>query len=263
MIGAAIGDIVGSRFEWERIKTKEFDFFHPLCKFTDDTVCTSAVADILLHESDAAATMQKWCREYPGRGYGGMFAEWIEQNPPQPYGSFGNGAAMRVSPAAILNSGDLSAALRDAGKVTEITHNAEEGIKGAKATTHAIWLALNGESPETIRDAVQSEYGYDLSRTVDEIRPGHTFTTTCQISVPAGIVCALESSDYEDAIRNAVSLGEDTDTEAAIAGGIAEAMHGVPKFILKEGEKYLDEKLADIFYKIYDRAEIPFGCAKD
>lgn len=242
MLGAIIGDIVGSIYEWNRIKTKEFEFFGKRCDFTDDSVCTIAVADILLHDKPPAETMQKWCRKYPGRGYGGMFGQWIHDNPPEPYNSYGNGAAMRVSPAACLNRDDLDAALAASDKVTEITHNHPEGMKGARATTHTIWLAFQGESPTKISKVITSEYEYDLSKSVDEIRPDYYFNETCQKTIPQAITCALESESFEDAVRNAISLGADADTLGAIAGPIAEAMHSNPEEII---EKAMNTYLAD------------------
>ena len=229
MLGAIIGDIVGSVYEWDRIKTKEFPFFTDDCFFTDDSVCTVAVADILLHSFPSAETMQNWCRGYPDCSYGLRFGSWIYANPPEPYHSYGNGAAMRVSPAAFLNRDDLDAALAAADTVTEITHNHPEGMKGARATTHAIWLAFQGECPTAIRQTIAAVYDYDLSRTVDAIRPDYGFDESCQGTVPQAITCALESDSFEDAVRNAISLGGDADTLAAIAGAIAEAMHGIPE----------------------------------
>ena len=174
--------------------------------------------------------------------YGGWFREWIRQESPEPYNSYGNGAAMRVSPAAFLNRGDLAAALAASDRVTAITHDHPEGMKGARATVHAIWLACNGADPATIRATVEAEYAYDLSRTVDEIRPGYAFNETCQETVPESITCALESASFEDAIRNAVSLGGDSDTVAAIAGPIAEALHGIPGDIKAHArERYLGD----------------------
>ena len=251
MIGAIIGDIVGSIYEWNQIKTKEFEFFGDKCCLTDDSVCTIAVADILLHDLPPAETMQKWCRRYPGRGYGGMFGSWIYDDPPEPYNSFGNGAAMRVSPAAYLNREDLEKALAASDRVTEITHSHPEGMKGARATTHAIWLAFQNEKPDVIREVITTEYGYDLTETVDDIRPDYCFIETCQGTVPQAITCALESVSYEDAIRNAISLGGDADTVAAIAGPIAEAMYGIPdEFVKPVKDKYLVE--ADDMRKIID-----------
>ncbi len=242
MLGAIIGDIVGSIYEWDRIKTKDFEFFSKECIFTDDSVCTVAVADILLHDLPPAETMQKWCLNYPGRGYGGMFGNWIYESSPEPYNSYGNGAAMRISPAAYLNRDDLDAALAAADKVTKITHNHTEGMKGARATTHAIWFAFQGENSTDIRKVISTEYGYDLTMSVDEIRPDYSFNETCQRTVPQAITCALESDSFEDAVRNAISLGGDSDTLGAIAGPIAEAMHGIPEeFIEKTMNDYLED----------------------
>ena len=230
MIGAAIGDIVGSRFEFRPRKSKNFQFFHPCCEFTDDTVCTAAVADIVMHDRPPAETLQAWCRRHPGRGYGGMFRRWIEWDPPRPYGSFGNGAAMRVSAVAHLyRERDLKEALEVSDRVTGITHDHKEGIKGARATVHAIWLAYQGKSANVIREAIANEYGYDLKRTVDEIRPDYSFNEICQETVPEALTCAFESVSFEDAIRNAISLGGDADTLGAIAGPIAEVLHGIPE----------------------------------
>lgn len=230
MIGAVIGDIVGSRFEWRPRKSKDFEFFHRRCHFTDDTVCSAAVADIVMYDRPPAETLQAWCRRYPGSGYGGMFRKWIVQDPPRPYGSFGNGAAMRVSPVAhFYRESDLEIALEASDRVTGVTHNHEEGIKGARATVHAIWLAYREESADVIRKVIAEEYGYDLSRTVDEIRPDYTFNETCQRTVPEALTCAFESESFEDAIRNAISLGGDADTLGAIAGPIAEVLHGIPE----------------------------------
>ena len=261
MLGAIIGDIVGSVYEWHPIKTKDFPFFADNCCFTDDSVCTVAVADILLHDLPPAETLQAWCRLYPGRGYGGYFSRWIYANPPEPYHSYGNGAAMRVSAAAFLNRNDLDTALAASDKVTEITHNHPEGMKGARATTHAIWLAFHGEDPANIRQAIASEYGYDLTQTVDSIRPDYAFDETCQGTVPQAITCAVESISYEDAVRNAISLGGDADTLAAIAGAIAEAMHGIPDALKREAEdRYLAEasdmlEVGQGVYNFYENCE--------
>ena len=254
MLGAIIGDIVGSIYEWNPIKTKEFEFLNSRCFFTDDSVCTVAVADILLHDLPPAETMQKWCRQYPGKGYGGMFRKWIHAEPPEPYNSYGNGAAMRVSPAAFLNRDNLRSALSAADKVTAITHNHPEGMKGARATTHAIWLAFRGESPANIRQVITSEYDYDLTQTVDEIRPDYSFDVTCQGTVPQAITCALESENFEDAVRNAISIGGDADTLGAIAGPIAEALHGIPdEFIEQTENDYLAEApdILEVIRKMY------------
>lgn len=256
MIGAIIGDIVGSVYEWRRIKTKSFEFFVDQCECTDDSICTAAVADILMHDLPPAQTLQRWCREHPRGDYGGNFAQWIRMEPPRPYDSFGNGAAMRVSPAAYLNrDADLSVALEASDLVTAVTHDHPEGLKGARATVHAIWLAFQGESASAIRSAIADTYDYDLSRSVDDIRPGYRFNEICQTTVPEAIICALESDSFEDAIRNAVSLGGDSDTLAAIAGPIAEALHGIPADIRAEAEnRYVPNDILEIVREMYNEA---------
>lgn len=255
MWGAVIGDIAGSVYEWDRIKTKDFPFFGRDSEYTDDTVCTAAVAGILLDDAPATSSLQEWCRRHPGRGYGGYFVEWIDSPSPEPYGSFGNGAAMRVSPAAFLNRGRaLEDALAAADRVTAVTHNHAEGMKGARGTVHAIWLAFHDAEPAEIRATISREYNYNLSRSVDEIRPGYRFNETCQGTVPEAVTCALESSSFEDAIRNAVSLGGDSDTLAAIAGPIAEAMHGIPQGIIDAAKHdYLAQApdIADVIERMY------------
>ena len=245
MLGAVIGDIVGAPFEFSphHIKTKDFPLFGPYSRFTDDSVCTAAVADILMHDKPPAQTMQRWCRRYPKKSYGGNFSRWIYSSDPTPYKSWGNGAGMRVSPAAFLNKDSLSNALAASDKVTRITHNHSEGMKGARATTHAIWLAFNDTDPQEIRSQIASTYRYDLSKSVDEIRPDYFFNESCQETVPQAITCALESTSFEDAIRNAVSLGGDSDTLAAIAGPIAEALHGIPREIAAEAKRRLVDTL--------------------
>lgn len=264
MFGAIIGDTVGSIYEGQqtRIKTKDFPFFGPACRYTDDSVCTAAVADMLLHNLPPAETMQKWCRTHPRRGYSRIFTQWVYLDEPEPYNLFYNGAAMRVSPAAFLNRGNLAAALAASDKVTEISHNHPEGMKGARATTHAIWLAFHRESPTNIRKTIAAEYGYPLNQTVDEIRAHYKFDMTCQGTVPPAIICALESTSFEDAVRNAVSLGGDSDTLAAIAGPIAEARHGIPNALREEAERrYLTDALGapqdilSIMREMYQTAE--------
>ncbi len=256
MWGAVIGDIVGSRHEFAHpAKTKDFEFWRDDCHVTDDSVLTAAVADLLLNDRPVAETLQAWCRDHFGvrYSYGTMFSFWIFQDSPGPYGSFGNGAGMRVSPAAFLNRNSLEAALAASDKVTEVTHDHPEGMKGARATTHAIWMAFAGEEPTEIRKAVAETYDYDLSRSVDEIRPGYEYDETCRRTVPEAITCALESSSLEDAIRNAVSLGGDADTLAAIAGAVAEGLHGMPEEMIGKAKSYLDDapRIREVMEKMY------------
>ena len=258
MWGAVVGDIVGSRFEGSRSGPKSFEFFHRLCTYTDDTVCTAAVADIILNDRKPATTLQAWCRRHPGRGYGGFFREWIGSAVPRPYGSFGNGAAMRVSPVALLyRERPLEDALAASDRVTEITHDHPEGVKGARAVTEAIWLALRREGPDTVRREIMTRFGYGLERSVEDIRPSHRFDVTCQGTVPTALVCALESTSLEDAVRNAVSLGGDADTLAAIAGAVGEALHGLDEGLVRTArEGYLQgaEDVTTTLDALYERA---------
>ena len=242
MWGAIIGDIAGSIYLFVPFETEEVELLQNNCFYTDDSVCTAAVAEILLDNLPAAPTLQRWGRNHPNRGYGTMFANWIASPDPQPYHSYGNGAVMRVSPAAFLNrSHPLEEALEATDRVTRITHNHPEGMKGARATTHAIWLAFQKYEPKDIRKTIEHEYEYDLSKAVDDIRSGYSYSNTCQQTVPEAITCALESTSFEDAVRNAISLGGDSDTLAAIAGPIAEAMHGIPDHLVA---KAVDQSLS-------------------
>ena len=259
MWGAIIGDIVGSRFEFNPIKTKDFEFFHPDCFITDDTICTAAIADILLHDKDPSLTLQDWCRRYPDMSYGNNFSQWIKSSPPEPYDSYGNGSAMRISPVAHLFRHAVHETVQrpvfdqKVYDVTDITHNHPEGLKGAHATAWAICLAFSGMQPEVIRQMLTMEYSYDFNRKVDDIRFGYEFDETCQGSVSEAILCAIESKSFRDAIRNAVSLGGDADTQGAIAGAIAEAIHGVPDPDLAYAREYLRDApdVEDIMDQLY------------
>lgn len=232
MYGAMIGDVAGSTFERHNVKTKDFPLFPEGSRFTDDTVMTVAVAAALLrHKRDGAdlpaalvEEMQGFGRKYSGVGYGGMFIRWLFSENPQPYNSFGNGSAMRVSPCGLIAE-TLDEALELAKASAEVTYNHPEGIKGAQATAAAIYLAKNGASKAEIRHYVE-EHFYVLDQTLDEIRPDYSFDVTCQGSVPQAIIAFLESNNFEDAIRNAISIGGDSDTIAAIAGGIAWTYYG-------------------------------------
>lgn len=256
MLGAIIGDIAGSRFEWQNIKSKEFELFTQGCGPTDDSVMTLAIAKAILScngrdfsglGEKAVSCMQELGNRYPHAGYGGRFYGWLAQEDPQPYYSYGNGSAMRVSPCAYA-ADTLEEALQLAKAVTEVTHNHPEGIKGAQAATAAIFLALHGSSIGEIRAHINENY-YPMNFTLDEIRPAYEFDVTCQGSVPQAIMAFLESTGFEDAIRNAISLGGDSDTIAAIAGSIAGAYYGVPADIRHLAIPFLDEFQLDILYR--------------
>ena len=252
MIGAIMGDMIGAPYEFDRSpKTKEFPLFSRESEFTDDSVMTIAVAEALMDtfgKSDdeiraaLVASMQKWGKLYPDAGYGGMFRRWLRTKHPEPYGSFGNGSAMRVSSAGWLFE-TLEETRHMARLTAEVTHNHPEGIKGAEATASAIFLARTGSSKEEIRDYVVREFGYDLSRTCDEIRPTYHHVETCQQTVPEAITAFLEGTDFEDVIRTAVSLGGDCDTLTCIAGGMAEAFYGIPPELVNECRKRLPEDM--------------------
>ena len=251
MIGAIVGDIVGSVYEWNNIKTKEFPLFQDRCFFTDDTVMTVAVAEALMNggeKDDFIDAMKKYGRMYPDAGYGGRFGAWLFSENWGPYHSWGNGSAMRTA-AVGWWFGSLEETRRVAALAAGVTHDHPEGIKGAESTAAAIFLARTGHSKAEIKEYVEREFGYDLSRTLDEIRPGYRFNESCQDTVPQAIIAFLESNDFEDAIRNAISLGGDSDTLAAITGSIAEAACGVPQQIKDEAWEYLDEPLRGVLRK--------------
>ncbi|MDP7354107.1 MAG: ADP-ribosylglycohydrolase family protein [Desulfobacterales bacterium] len=229
MVGAIAGDIIGSVFEHHQIKTKDFPLFHPRCKFTDDTVLTVAIADAVLSGRPYVESVREIGRRYPVAGYGGSFIQWLHSDDPRPYNSWGNGSAMRVSPVGFAFSSE-DKVLRHATLTAEISHNHPEGIKGAQATALAVFLARTGTGKEQIRSRIAEEFGYDMNRTVDDIRPTYFFDVSCQGTVPEAIIAFLDSDSYEDAVRNAISLGGDSDTLACITGGIAEAFYGdIPK----------------------------------
>ncbi|NLT33791.1 MAG: ADP-ribosylglycohydrolase family protein [Acidobacteria bacterium] len=222
MIGAIAGDIIGSVYEAHPIKTRDFPLFGPGCRFTDDTVLTVAVAQAILEDGDYARWVRRLGRRYPWAGYGGAFSSWLQSDAPEPYHSWGNGSAMRVSPVGWAFD-TMERVLEEAARSAAITHDHPEGIKGAQAAALAVFLARTTRDKERVRREVTARFGYDLTRTLAEIRPGYAFDVSCQGSVPEAIIAFLEADSYEDAVRNAVSLGGDSDTLAAIAGGIAEA----------------------------------------
>jgi ADP-ribosylglycohydrolase len=243
MIGALAGDIIGSVYEHSPIKTKDFPLFHPQCRFTDDSVLTVAVAKAILDCGDYRSWIWEMGRRYPGAGYGTSFIGWLQSDEPAPYNSWGNGAAMRVSPIGLAFDTE-AVVLNEAKRSAEISHNHPEGIKGAQAVALAVFLARATQDKEQIRSEVSRRFGYDLARTVAEIRPAYKFDVSCQGSVPEALISFLDASSYEDAVRNAVSLGGDSDTLACIAGGIAEAYYGsVPSPIMAEVKRLMPEDL--------------------
>jgi ADP-ribosylglycohydrolase len=246
MLGAIAGDIIGSRFEHAGIKSKDFELFNRQSVFTDDTVHTVALADSLLHKIPYQDKLREYFHHYPNAGYGGRFRRWARSPKPTPYGRYGNGSAMRVSPVAWFYN-DLDQVLQAALHSAEITHNHPEGIRGAQAVAACVFLARSGSDKMQIRKYVEDSFSYDLSATLDEVRPDYDFDVSCQGSVPYAIIAFLESTDFEDAVRNAVSLGGDSDTQACIAGCIAEAFYGgVPQEITGEALSRLDERLRGV-----------------
>lgn len=253
MLGAIAGDIVGSRFEHAGIKSKQFELFNRQSVFTDDTVHTIAVADSLLNKIPYDEKFREYFRYYPNAGYGGRFRRWARSPQPVPYGSYGNGSAMRVSPVAWYYD-TLDKVLEEALHSAEMTHNHPEGIRGAQAVAGAVFIARQGADKSQIRNYIEDEFAYDLSRSLDEVRPAYKFDVSCQGSVPFAILAFLESSDFEDALRNAISLGGDSDTQACIAGSLAEAYYGgVPALIAKETLARLDSRLSGIYRSFQER----------
>jgi ADP-ribosylglycohydrolase len=254
ILGAIAGDVIGSTYEFMPVKSTEFDLFTDITTYTDDTVMTVANADWLLTGESIKGVMLDYGSRYPGAGYGGRFFEWLfYMDDPQPYNSWGNGSAMRVSPVGWAFD-SLEETLEAAKQSAEVTHNHPEGIKGAQATAACIFLARTGKSKEEIRNFVEQTFGYDLHRTCDEIRPNYQFEVSCQKSVPESIIAFLESSDYESAIRLAVSMGGDADTMGAITGGIAEAFYGgVPEYIKAEAIKRLPDEFVQIMTRFYSK----------
>lgn len=225
MIGAIAGDIIGSVYEHCPIKAKDFPLFHPRCRFTDDSVLTVGVASAILGDRNYLKAVREIGRRYPDAGYGSSFVHWLHASVPQPYNSWGNGAAMRVSPVGFAFDA-VETVLEQAARTAEISHNHPEGIRGAQATALAVFLSRKHHSKEAIRSEVSGRFGYDLNRTVDDIRPGYSFDVSCQGTVPQAIIAFLDAESYEDAVRNAISLGGDSDTLACVTGSIAEAFYG-------------------------------------
>ncbi len=253
IIGAIIGDIVGSRFEFNNYRSTDFEFLNDKCFFTDDSVMTIAVADWVTKKSQTdrhlALYLREWGRKYPNRGYGGMFLRWLlSKELSSPYNSFGNGSAMRVSPCGFYAQ-SLDEALFLAKQSAEVTHNHPEGIKGAQSVAAAIYLAKTGNKKDIIKEYIENNFGYDLSRTCDEIRRVYKFNETCQETCPEAIIAFLESHDYESAIRLGISIGGDSDTIGAITGGIAAAYYGIPDSIMEDVKRFIPFEFIDIVEK--------------
>lgn len=246
MLGAIAGDVIGSVYEARPVKTTEFPLFDEACRFTDDTVLTVAVADCLLNGRSYVDAFHEYWRAYSHAGFGGSFTHWAMSNNLEPYNSWGNGSAMRVSPVAYAFE-QLHEVLAEAERSASITHSHDEGIRGAQATAAAVFLARKGEQKAKIRDYVESQFGYDLHRSLEQIRPEYEFDVSCQGSVPESIISFLESEDFESSLRNAISLGGDADTMACIAGAIAEPFYGgVPEPIARRVVNRLDGPLKNV-----------------
>lgn len=283
MLGAIIGDIVGSQFEHGNrvdgtpMKYYDFPLFTERCRYTDDTVCTLAVAEALLHPERLSfkASLINWCRRYPQAGYGPSFKQWFLSADPTPYDSYGNGSAMRVSPVGFIDM-EASDALTghlvnkdvreapqrvlDIAKASAVpSHGHEEGIKGAQAVAAAVWLARHTTNKSDILRYIEEKFGYDLRTSLAEIRPTYGFDVTCQGSVPQAIRCFLEARNFEDCIRLAASLGGDSDTQAAIAGGIAQAYYKkIPERMVWEAFSRMPSHMVDVVLQFHQKFDVPF-----
>jgi ADP-ribosylglycohydrolase len=256
VLGAIVGDVIGSVHEWAGTKIKDFPLFVPHSTFTDDSVLTVAVADWILTGKDLVDLLHTYTDAYPGRGYGGMYVRWAIARLREPYNSFGNGAAMRVSPVGFVFE-TMEDVLAWSKRSAEVTHSHPEGIKGAQATAAAIYLARRTQDKDEIRRAIESQFGYDLSARLEQIRPTYDFDETCQGTVPQALTAFLESTSYEDAIRNAISLGGDADTLACITGGVAEAYYGgMPQNLVVPVVELLDKRLVAVVNRFRERFDL-------
>lgn len=265
MYGAILGDIVGSRFEFDSGPwTKDFEFLTNECCYTDDSVMTVAIADALLAAGKDASvdvikeecikSMKKWGKKYPNVGYGSRFIHWVLSDDSKPYNSYGNGSAMRVSAAGWF--GDSIERTREVARATaEVTHNHPEGIKGAECTAAVMYLARTGSSKEAIKEYAVKEFGYDISKSVDEMRPFHRHNESCMDALPKALISFFEGNSYEDVVRNAVSLGGDTDTIASIAGAIAECMYGIH---LPNISGFIPDDMREVAERFYSEIINPF-----
>jgi len=259
LLGALAGDIIGSVYEFSSQKEYDFPLFRRSSKITDDSVLTIAVADAIVNKRSYLEYIREYALAYPNSGYGGYFHQWMHSDKPQPYNSFGNGSAMRVSAVAWAYE-TIEDVLREAERSAAVTHNHPEGIKGAQAVALSIFLARKGASKEKIRQEIVSRFGYNLDKTIDEIRPDYQFDETCQKTVPPAIVAFLESDDFEDAIRKAISLGGDADTLAAITGSIAEAHYGdVPEEIAIQVKQRTPHELWNVIERFSEKFAIRAG----
>jgi ADP-ribosylglycohydrolase len=265
MLGAIIGDVCGSPYEWNNLKTDsldEIELCRPNCHFTDDTVMTVATAEACLGGLDYASAFKKWGRLYPDADYGGRFNQWLLDESLKPYNSYGNGSAMRVSAVGWL-FGSLEETLAEAKRSAEATHDHPEGIKGAQATAAAIFWARTGHSKERIREGIRREFHYPLNSTTKQIRPGYQFDESCQGTVPEAITCFLESGDFAQALRLAISLGGDSDTLACITGGIAEAFYRtVPENLASFAKTRLNPEMLEVLTHFESRRIAPANAGK-
>ena len=258
MLGAIAGDIIGSVYEVIDIKTTDFPLFSERSTFTDDTVLTVAVADSILNDIPYEINLKRYFRMFPHAGYGGTFWAWAASESMEPYNSWGNGSAMRVSPVGFAYD-TIDDVLREARRSAEVTHNHPEGIKGAQAVAASVFLARSDESRDRIRQFIEERFAYNLSEPLDEIREYYTFDVSCQGSVPQAITAFLESTDYEDAVRKAISIGGDSDTIACITGGIAQAYYKrIPPHIQEGVEEILDERLMEVANLFLKRYAVPY-----
>jgi ADP-ribosylglycohydrolase len=252
LVGAIAGDMVGSLYEVRSIKTKEFPLFSRRSRFTDDSVLTIAIADALLSDGGFAVSLKRWGRRYPDAGYGGSFHRWLLSDDNEPYNSWGNGSAMRVS-AVGYACDSVASVLQQAEQTAVVTHNHPEGVKGAQAVALSVFLGRSGADKQQIKNEMTTRFNYDLDRLLDHIRPRYQFDVSCQGSVPESLIAFIESVDYEDAIRNAVSLGGDSDTMACIAGAIAQPYYGgVPQWIVDAVEERLTHDLLEVVNRFDD-----------
>lgn len=253
MLGAICGDVIGSVYERNNVKSKNFPFFSKDTRFTDDTVLTVAIADAILHKKYFGATIHRYCVNYPEAGFGSRFREWFKSKHPKPYGSYGNGSAMRVSPVGYAFD-TIPEIMRVAEKTSSISHNHPDAIKGSQAIAVSIFLARNRKSKSEIKSYIEKEFGYDLNRSIDSIRKTYKFDVSAKGSVPEAIIAFLESTDYEDAIRTAISIGGDSDTIACMCGGIAEAYYRtIPADIVREVKKVLPVEFNTILDEFYQK----------